>query len=260
MQVDLEGALNFSKFTLVATAGVDKDPQLYGKSKGISRRHYLKYNPSEELSLRLGKFMTNFGINVAEHIYSIKRQLGLDQNNESYNLELSYIGEFWNFFVSYIGGRPDELGLKRESGFSAQVAYNFLETNKIMLSSLVASNESYSRQLFGVAGNFGFSKKLYLLSEFDFQNKTSSTTSASGIVMLNKLGYEVFKGVHFNAVQEYTKLNSLDDSTRREAYGIGTQLFPRPHLDISALIQKVKSPALSPNFYDAGWLMGHYYF
>jgi hypothetical protein len=46
---------------------------------------------------------------------------------------------------------------------------------------------------------------------------------------------------------------------RIDSYGLGTQLFPRPHIDVELEYRKERNPSQYSSYYDTGWLMMHYY-
>ncbi len=55
-------------------------------------------------------------------------------------------------------------------------------------------------------------------------------------------------------------LDRRDNSSFKEGYGLGAQIFPRPHFEINALWQKQRMFSVSKTaFYDYAWLMLHYY-
>ncbi|HUP56187.1 MAG TPA: hypothetical protein VM598_01960, partial [Bdellovibrionota bacterium] len=118
MQTDLEGAVRAGPVSFVQTFGFEAERSAVGVQGGggefVSRRQYLMYHLDDQITFRLGKYAFNYGINVPDHIIATKRSLGWDEGSETLNLEGSYIGEAWNFYVTGSFGRPDSEFLNRE--------------------------------------------------------------------------------------------------------------------------------------------------
>ncbi|HEY2899750.1 MAG TPA: hypothetical protein VGL59_04170 [Polyangia bacterium] len=96
----------------------DQNYQPLYVSRFISREHYLMWQP-EALGpyVRAGRFFAPFGLRLAEHITYIRRDLGFNQLEESYNLSAGAVYEAWELhatlfapdFIRHIGS--DEKGL-----------------------------------------------------------------------------------------------------------------------------------------------------
>jgi hypothetical protein len=70
-------------------------------SEVISREHYLMYQPEAIGSyIRLGRFFAPFGLRFAEHTLYIRRDLGFDQLQETYNLSAGVEKPGWEIHVS----------------------------------------------------------------------------------------------------------------------------------------------------------------
>jgi hypothetical protein len=261
MQADLEAAFQFaSKWYVDGTLGYSSNPKGQGFSDfAISRQHYLMYRPTEEISIRAGRFYPMYGINTPNHSILIRSALDVhspEGQSEAYNLEASYIGENYNFYLTGIFGRPDKIALQREKGVSA-VASRTLNTHaKVGVSYLYGANELSHRSLMGPFAMIGFTEKLYLLAEFDFQNRDSL---GWGFVTTNRLGYEIFKGFHIIADQEYGRVDFDDIKTLNERYGLGVWWWPRPHFEFSLEYQTRLNNAVFSTYYDYAYLLWHVY-
>jgi hypothetical protein len=260
MQADLELALRVAKKWYVdAIIGYSSNPRGEGLSDfAISRQHYFMYRPTDEFSLRAGRFYPQCGINTPNHSILIRSQLDVhspEGQSESYNLEGSYVGEKYNLYLTAIFGRPDQINLKREKGLSAVASRAINDHAKVGMSYLYGVNELSSRNLVGPFAMVGFTEKLYLLSEFDFQNREND---GWGFVTTNRLGYELFKGFHLIGDQEYGK-SSFSQSALNLRYGLGVWWWPRPHFEFSLEYQSRLNTAQFSNFYDYAYLMWHVY-
>ncbi len=264
MQADLEDyvAIANRKLWFGGSVGIQQPDPTIESYKFISRRHYINYRPTDELSIRAGKFAMAYGINTPDHAITIKRDLGWDQGNESYNLESAWIGENWNYNVTANFGRPDEQFRNAETGFSTQVSRAFLERMKVGGSFFYGDTPTQYRKVFGPFGIIGFTKQLFLLSEVDFQwlkSKTSNAPQQSGYVTYNRLGYEVFQGLIPYITHELSYLNQNDSNSNAGAFGAGVQFFPRPHLEANVFWQKRRSSAFNQKYTDLAWIMLHFY-
>jgi hypothetical protein len=86
-------------------------------SRLISREHWLLWQPSNQgIYVRAGRFYAPFGLRLAEHLTYVRRDLGFDMLEESYNLSGGYVVDEWELhatvfapdFARHIGG--DEYG------------------------------------------------------------------------------------------------------------------------------------------------------
>lgn len=261
MQADLELAATFGQWTVLGTVGVQDEAVNVEKQTWITRRHYLMYSLNDEWTVRGGKFDTTFGIKIPEHEATIRRGLGWDQSTESYNVEASYIGELYNLYVTGVFGRPDDSKLDFEKGFALSAAYAAMDKVKVGASFYRASSNRSTRTLYGPHAIVGFMTQLSLLTQLSFMHTdpTGSGASTSGLVNYQKLSYEVLQGASVYVTQEYSRSDFSRDRTTSEAYGLGLQWMPRPHLEFNTSWQKVKVAAAFADFMDTYWLVMHFY-
>jgi hypothetical protein len=87
-------------------------------SRFISREHFVTWQPQAVGPyLRAGRFFTPFGLRFAEHNLYLRRDLGLDQLQETYNLSGGFVEDRWELhvslfapdFVRHVGG--DQTGM-----------------------------------------------------------------------------------------------------------------------------------------------------
>jgi hypothetical protein len=75
-------------------------------SQLISREHYAMWQPSAiGPYVRAGRFFAPFGLRFSEHIFYIRRDLGFDQLEETYNVSTGFIYDAWELHVTLFG--PD---------------------------------------------------------------------------------------------------------------------------------------------------------
>ncbi|MCB0414307.1 MAG: hypothetical protein KDD50_08245 [Bdellovibrionales bacterium] len=264
MQADVELALNYLKrLYVVSSIGLDGKEITDNKSyKGISRRHYINYRPTEELSFRAGRFFPAFGINSPNHTLVTRRGLGWDQGEESYNLEGAWLGEKYDVFLTGIFGRPDKTELDKEKGISLSSSYSLFDKYKIGMSYYHGSNDQLSRNLFGLFGILGFTEKFFILSEIDYQSKDNKLTSTkqSGFVGYNRINYEVIQGLHLYLPYQISHLDSDNSQTKADSYGVGIQFFPIKHAELNLEYLKQRIMSVADRYDDFAYLMLHGYF
>jgi hypothetical protein len=261
MQADIEAAFRVAeKWYIDGSFGYAENPRNQEISDSfLSRRHYVLYRPTNEFSIRAGRFFPNFGINTPNHSSLIRNLLGVNspqRQTESYNFEGSYLGEVYNVYLTAILGRPDRINLKREKGASVVVSRAINEQAKVGVSYMHAVNETSRRDIFGPFAMIGFTEKLYLLSELDFQNKD---VGGFGFVTTNRLGYEIFKGFHVIGNQEYGRLSFDAPKGVNSVYGLGLWWWPRPHFEFSFEYQTRLNSSLFSTYYDYAYLLWHVY-
>ena len=241
MQADVEAIASYMKFLVGGTVGYREIPNVESTTNNfISRRHYINYRPTDELSFRAGRFQPSYGINTPDHAIVTKRGLNWDQGSETYNLEAAWIGEKYNAFLTGIFGRPDNETLNREKGVAINTAVAFLDRIKTGLSYFYGSNNIQKRQVYGPWAIFGITPYFYFLTELDFQNTTpvSSTPSQSGLVNYNKVDYEFFQGFHAFSTLEFQQTDFSKPDALSKFLGLGLQYFPRPHFELSFTVQR----------------------
>ncbi len=252
MQADLEASATVGKFTFAATGGVDYD------FNPISRSHYVLYHPTDELYFRAGKFMPAYGINTEDHAIAIKRGIGKDQSTETYNVEASYIAENFDAFITGILGRPDTPSLGAESGVALSSSVFFSERFKVGASYYYGYRDIENRHVVGPFAILGLSPHMFILAEIDYQIlSVGGSSTQTGLVDDIRFDVEVVQGLHFYLTQEYSQLNT--STSFSDAYGIGAQFFPRPHIELNTLYQKQRIGGSNTPFGDFYWLLAHYY-
>jgi hypothetical protein len=261
MQGDLEAAFVKSKWTIDATGGVEQP--IPGKTVDfISRRHYIAYAITDTFNIRVGKYVPAFGIKNPEHIFITRDQLQFADNFESYNLELSYITDQWNVFLTGVFGRFDDQQATQDRGATAQISYAPTERIKIGANEWYGKQETgVSRYVAGVFGMAGITNKFYASTEIDYQTLLiPASPDQTGIASTQKISYEVLEGFWAAVIQEYGKIDFITPTTQSEDYGLELEIFPRSHFQFSLAYQRKRDGGGTADFYDYYWLVSHFYF
>jgi hypothetical protein len=258
MQRDLEGAFRFYNLTIVATYGIQYKP---GEDIWDSRRVYALYQVLESLSLRVGRFLPIFGVMIPDHYTNIKRGLGFDQGRERDNVELNYIHENWNATVT-LSKSPKSLSDNlEEKAFTAQLNYALNDKYKLGVSYWHGEFELNKRSVSAAHALLGFTHDIYAISEVDYQITTKPTGDANkGLFYFQRVGYEFTRGWH-GILQIDGGQSDLDLSISKSfAYGLGLNIYPRPHFEIQTLWSKASIKAVDNKPMDMAHLVLHYYF
>ena len=259
MQEDIEVALQAKKVTLDLEFGKIEDPT---NRRFGSRRYFAMYNVTDELTARVGRFYPQFGLAIPDHYAINRKNLGFDEGYERNNAEVAWNGETYSAFAT-VSQTPGEFApSQRETSYAGQANRNLGDSSKVGASVWYGTSDPANRWMLAVHGMIGFSKKLYLLSEFDHQWMRDNTANAEtrGFFAFNRLGFEVYKGIQVFLQAEYGQSNLSSGASASDAYGPGIQWFPRPHFELMSVYRKIRtSRAASSEFDDYGFLLLHYY-
>jgi hypothetical protein len=84
----------------------DQNYQPQTASRLISREHWAMWQPAAlGPYIRAGRFFAPFGLRLAEHITYVRRDLGFNQLQESYNMSAGAVYEAWELHATLFG--PD---------------------------------------------------------------------------------------------------------------------------------------------------------
>jgi hypothetical protein len=139
-------------------------------SQFISREHYLMAQSKESgYYVRAGRFFAPFGLRFAEHIFYVRRDLGFDELEETYNVSAGVVRPAWE--VHLTGFAPDfvrDIG-SRESGFAGYYERRLLgNTLALAGQTRIASAPGATRYIFGaVAKSYVEPLRTLLFTELD---------------------------------------------------------------------------------------------
>lgn len=258
MQADLEAGYDQGKFAAIATVGMrSKVVSERNLDETFSRRHYLLYRFTDEISIRGGKFQMAYGLGSPDHVIATRRGLGWDQGSESYNVEFSCLGETVSYYLTFVSDQPAENGVLHEKGGAISGSYFLWNDSKVGFSYFYGSKGSLKRNVFGPYGIISFMPNLYLLSELDWQLRADSSSKTTGFSTFNRLNYEIHQGVIPFIQYDRSMQDVSQELTLQEGYGLGIQFLPRPHLELVGFFSKEK--IANQPLTDFYWLMLHYY-
>ena len=264
MQGDIEAAANVSsKLFFDASVGYENmSTDMSFSDHLIIRRAFVNYRPMDTLSFRFGRFYPNFGIETPDHVIPTKRDLGWDQGQETINLEAAWIGEKWSLFATGDFGRPDYPSYHHEQGFALTPSLAIGDTYKVGASYFHGDGLDTIRNVGGPWGILGFTRRFFLLSEWDLQQQSSKSgafSSHTGGVNYQRLDYEVIQGLHTYLTQDFSQSDFSNFATLSNSYGLGIQFFPRPHFEVNLSWQKLRTIAVTPDYTDFAWVTFNIY-
>jgi hypothetical protein len=277
MQLDFEAAVTWKTLTLVGTLGQEflrtRDPitrETQWDGNFTSRRHYLLWRPLDQLSVRTGLFMPSYGLNTAEHNLVIRRGIGfLDQGNETHNLEIGFLEGPWEIHATAIFGRRRGIdwgttlrpGVELERGEAVMVSYFLAPRSKLGFSYYGGkTSDGSSRTVLGPFGILGLSEHAFIMGEMDFVSRKAETPAPGAIAQYLRADYEFVRGFHVYLLQQYLKSNLDRADSARIRYGLGVQMFPRPHFEIQADIQRDEAANnLAEGAFTLTTILFHYY-
>jgi hypothetical protein len=262
MQADVEVGLTAGKFTYVQTLGVQGGPEgAPFKGELIAHRMYALYNWTEELYTRAGKYFMPYGIPLPDHNSYVRRNLGFNENQETYNFDVGYVGEAWNAILAMNFGRKDQVTTELDKGASLEVGANIGDSHKVMGNFAYLKNTNMHRYLAGPSILWGFSAKWVFLGEYDYQEKSMEGAASSvqkGAVTYSRLQYEWMKGVNTYLLHQLSYLDFTQLRTRVNSLGFGVLWYPRPHFEFSVEFDSALTADINETN-NIAWGLIHYY-
>ena len=228
MQEDVEFAVNPVPYLWVAAS-----VGMYGEAQDRQmRRNYALWSPTENLSLRVGRFLPAYGIMTPDHTVATRSGLGWREGAETYNAELSYRGSLGEVFFTNTFGSDEQVAADSRSGYRIRAdkagatvrgAMYLGQSAQVGASYAYASDKDRDVLTVGPYAIVGVTRNLYLLTEADRQYDWTADTHRD--VSFTELGYELFRGFHVQATHEYNA---------GQVFGFAAQWFPVPHYEILA--------------------------
>lgn len=259
MQRDIEAAFRFYRVTVVANYGIDYEP---GEDTFDSRRSYVMYQATDELSVRAGRFLPVFGVMIPDHYAQVKRGLGFDQGRERDSAEINYVKDRWQATVSFAKSPKSLADNQEEKAFTGQLNYAFMDKYKAGISYWQGDFAASKRRIYALHSIWGFTHDLYAISEVDYQSTTALATNRTtdGIFYFQRVGYEFTRGLHVIGQLDGGKSDLDNNLTETISYGVGLNFYPRPHFEIQSLWSRATVKAIDDRPMDMAHLLFHYYF
>jgi hypothetical protein len=223
MMLDVYGQMQFGSFKLGGSIGGARVPggSPYARAAQvttgqgdswnlISRTHYVGYDVSSELQLRLGRLQMPFGVRIPEHTMWVRQYTRTDrESSQQDGVSVNYSGESFRFEVLGIAGNyqisPDKF---RERGYSAYFEYFPNPKTAVGLNSLItvakddrflANGKKMTRQAHGAMLRAAVSESVVFVAELDGLLRSNFDP---GYVGFTQIDWEATQGLHFMATGE----------------------------------------------------------
>lgn len=254
MQEQVEVAYNHKSTWISLTAGSDT---LQASKPWYLPGFYFLTHLTQELQVRVGKFIPRFGINTAEHVFSTRGPIGFGIQSEREALELTYLTQKWDWSISASTGEFKNGA--NAKGMYSQFNYSFGTRDRVGVS-FEKKLEDDQALAFGAHALVGFSEKFYLITDTVWRKKEDTLgVKTAGIFHFAQLGYEIEKGLHLIVQEDLRKDDLSASNTTQSFYGLGFTFFPRPHLEFQGVWNRRTNLARSSKEGDYAWFLMHYY-
>lgn len=262
MQGNIDIAATLEKATAYLSVGqVNTESQ---SIRWISPRYSVAYQMTDEVSVRGGRYVPLFGINLPQHQFLIKQNLVIGPGTDRDAFDLQYNGEKFNLMLGYSKSLQQSAVRGEEKALHVQAQTTVQDSHKLGLSYWNGDADSYKKQMIGLHGVLGWSEKFYTLAEVDHIAKTAKSNSVEtkSLYQLLKLGYELKKGFHLQMVEEWGRPDT-SAGVENQSAGAGFIWYPRPHFEIEGLWSRRRTLGASnqsDSFEDFAYLLTHFYF
>ena len=205
-------------------------------SRIVSREHYVEYRPgSSKLSVRAGRFYAPYGLRVADHTSYIRRYLGFNILEETYNLSASYLK---NESETHMGGHVSDVLVGRDEADVGLTAMHERRGEKHALgtSLRVTRQSSQLRALAGTHYKRWFEgPKILLMAELDAGYQRFAESSDNSRMQLAAYAGPVWfpiDGVSTSLAYELFDEDLLVKHVERQALTSWVSILPRAHFEI----------------------------
>ena len=200
----------------------------------FSREHWLMWRRRDRgIYLRAGRFFAPFGLHLAEPITYVRRDLGFNELEESYNLSAGYLSDSWELHVT--GFAPDylrHLG-SQETGAAAYFERRFRQgAGAFALQGRYATRPGVSRAVGGAVAKYHLAAiRTLLLAEADAVLLSVEGLRGRGqAVGLLGLAVLPIKGVMITALAEHDQEDLAVRGAARRAATLMLGWFPYAHM------------------------------
>lgn len=171
MLTELGGAVALGRWMAYGTV---TGRQLYGDGPSFaafSREHWLKFQPTDGVDLRVGRMVLPFGTRIPDHTQYTREDFEQDKYDQSYGVEVDVHAHGWSLFANAFAGdltyRPSE---RQERGLVLTPSLDLGSGASVGISALAATSTARTRLAGSLFGRTGLGSSLYLLAEVAAQH------------------------------------------------------------------------------------------
>jgi hypothetical protein len=207
-------------------------------SQLVSREHYFMLRASPlGAYIRAGRFFAPFGLRLAEHFLYVRRDLGFNTLEESYNLSSGYVAERWEVHVTAFA--PDVLRHmgSRERGVAGYGELRFADVAAVALQARVADGPGMVRTTGGALGKCWLEPlRTLFFAEADLVRRDVDVAGASyQFVGLGGLTVLPVRGVMATVLQEHEQVDLRASGTTYDATAALVNFFPYAHFEVQGM-------------------------
>ncbi len=244
MQRELDFGLKVKMFTGVVVISNErkvKDPYEFDDRHSLVPRWTLRGDISENVIVRVGRFMPKFGLGVPDHNAFVRLYTGLGMNPERRLVEATYLNEWMEGTLSsYAGFLPES---KADRGDKASKLQNALYGNfSVFLKEKHRLNASVQRRekKDNTVSHYGASfvttpfDSFRILGEMNAGiDKTKGLEATKSISQYLKFWFKPHQGFYPSIVYERrTQSNPDAGDTLDDRIATGLSVHPRPHVEL----------------------------
>lgn len=251
MQAELDARLVFGDLSLYGSLGSrgqvrangdlipDQNYQPVSDSQFISPEHYVMWRPSAVGPyVRAGRFFAPFGLRLADHYLYVRRDLGFNLMEETYNVSGGYVDDEWELhftlfapdFVRHLGSLESGVALYLERRL-------FDESGSIAVQARYADGPGMTRTIVGLVGKYWAPRlRTIFMAEGDLVHREIPTVGGSD-QFVGLAGFSVLpaKGLMLTG---YLERNQVDLTVADSAWNALDGLvgwFPYAHVELQIL-------------------------
>ncbi len=268
MQADLKLGVELEEWVAYMSAGEVENPRSSEPRRTLnSTEHWVMWRPSTESQqwgVRGGRFPLSFGGLQTDHTLSVRKLMSLGLSSARTSLEISGAGEdqAWQLGVSVpAGGIPRE---EEERALAARMDRTLSKRWRAGASFWRGELRDGSRVAGGFHGLGSWKDarlKPYLqIESLHLLRRRDQQADVVSHALLLRNGLEMTRGL-FGILQIQHERGDVQlHASEVNRYGLGLQVFPRPHFEIYGLWHRVHRPFASlDNWSDEAFAVFHYY-
>jgi hypothetical protein len=238
MQADLHARAEVGPISLSVTVGYGAVREGDVLDRLVSREHYLMWRPNPVGPyVRAGRFFAPYGLRLAEHPVYVRRWLGFNTLEETYNVSGGFVNDTWELHATAF--TPDffrPVGF-RGSGGALYLERRFGETAALAVQGRVALDSGDLRAQGGLVGKLHIAgPKLLLMAQADVVRETFDgfdDASRWQLAAYGGVAWRFARGFMAQLMYERWDPHTELKGVARNAADVELQWFPIAHIEVS---------------------------
>lgn len=247
MQRELDVGVNFGQTWAYVSGSYerkDSDPYQFDLSKPEIPKWIVRQDLFEMFSIRAGRTMPKFGLNVPDHNAYVRQRVGLGAGTERRLTEVSYFSELVEVNLSqsspYLPStKADRNALDaapevKETYANASVF--LFERQRLSVSFLNSTQSENTGRYLSLSGALAAGKNVRILLEQNSGKKNAGSVDTTLHNSYVKFISVALKGVYPNFVYERHLQSNDSSSSLIDRFALGIAIHPRPHVDLTGSV------------------------